>query len=95
MNKLLIIFFIPLLTLANPTSGWDEDHSYGNYSNSSWSLFDMPLFWGLVLLFSGALILNRIQTLVKPDPFDSKPLGLGCMIPVVALFIFAIMFFIS
>jgi len=38
---------------ANPTSGWDEDYSYGNFSNSSWPLFDDLIFWRVVLVFGG------------------------------------------
>ena len=96
MKKLLFIFFIPFVLMANPTSGWDEDNSYGDYSNSSWSLLDMPLFWGLVLLFGGALILGEIKRIIKPHPFDGKePLGLGCMIPTIIMFVLGIMYFID
>ena len=81
---------------ANPTSGWDEDYSYGNFSNSSWSLFDMPLFWGLVLLFGGALIFGEIRRKIKPHPFDDKEsLGLGCMIPTVIMFVLGVLYFIN
>ena len=81
---------------ANPTSGWDEDYSYGNSSNASWSLFDDPIFWGLVLLFGGALILGAIRRKIKPHPFDDKEsIGLGCMIPTVIMFVLGVLYFIN
>ena len=96
MKKLLFIFFIPFILFANPTSGWNEDYSYGNSSNSSWSLFDDPIFWGLVLLFGGAVILGEIQSKIKPDAFDIKGgAGLGCMIPTIVMFLAAIIFFVN
>ena len=91
MKKLLFIFFIPFVLMANPTSGWDED------SDLCLScVLDLPLFWGLVLLFGGALIFAEIKRVIKPHVFDNnEPLGLGCMIPTIIMFVLGIMYFIN
>ena len=89
MKKLLFIFFIPFVLLANPTSGWDEE------SDLCLScVLDFPLFWGLVLLFGGALIVGEIQN-ATDDSDNREPLGLGCMIPTIIMFVLGIMYFIN
>jgi hypothetical protein len=86
--------------LANPTSGWNEDYSYGDYTNTGWSLGGDPIFWGLVLIFGILLIPSLLKDLIKPDPNaiqikTSTSEKIGCLIPVVIMVVLAILFFIG
>ncbi len=101
MNKTILSFcFFVSKALANPTSGWNEDYSYGEYISTGWSLGENPVFWGLVLFFGILLIPSLVKDLIKGDDPNaiqiktSTATKLGCLIPTIVMVILGILFFI-
>lgn len=94
----IFLGFFASRIIANPTSGWNEDYSYGEYTDTDFSLFDFPLFWGLVILFGTMYIIGIIKSWIEPDPLDiktTKKEDIGCLIPTVIMVFLGILYFIQ
>ncbi len=100
MKKLLALLLLsPLIVIANPTSGWNEDYSYSDNINTGWSLGGDPVFWGLVLFFGILYLISEIQSWNKPNEFDDYPRPkkerIGCLIPIGIMVVLGILFFVN
>ena len=99
MKKIiLVISLFVSKTIANPTSGWNEDYSYEDYPDTGWSLSGDPIFWGLVLFFGIMILIGQIKDWIKPDPMSiktTKGQEIGCFIPTVVMVVLGILFFVN
>lgn len=69
MKKLLLALLLPIMVLANPTSGWNEDYSYGD-TTGDFSTFPYVLL--LLAIFLGPYFISKIIDLFKSKPYISE-----------------------
>ena len=69
MKNLLLTLLLPIMVIANPTSGWNEDYSYGD-TTGDFSTFPYVLL--LLAIFLGPYFISEIIDLFKSKPNTSE-----------------------
>ena len=65
MKKLLLLLLLPMMIYANPTSGWNEDYSYGD-TTGDFNTFPYVLL--LLAIFLVPYFIGQIIDLFKSNP---------------------------